>query len=337
MSVDTQTDNAIELNDNEPIIFTDNPDGSSRTEAEIQAEVAEREGKSSEDAGEGAATAAPEAASDTNSDGTAPGEPEPADASRRPKRNRKDYQERINKLVRAQHEAEERAAAAEAARELAYQELQDLRTRYRIGDPKVFDEQERRIAEVKRKAIESMDLETYDAANREELELRDARRQAQAEQQRPKSQPKPQAEPLHASAEQWLSRNPWVTDRSNEALTAQAVRIESRLMQSEGLTPGEKLYQRLDEELAKLPEFDAVRGVEPDDESEPAPRAATPPADPVPAKRPVVAPPSRGDVPPPVKADGNARQLTDHDKRTMRLFKLDPGNPQHRASYLKYR
>jgi len=327
----TQADpsDSIELAPDEPIIFTDSPEGSASPAVEILAGPA---APAANDADSDFADEADPDASVGTFDADAEGDGQ--EAPRRPRRNRKDYQERINKLVRAQHEAEERAAAAEAARELAYQELQELRRQFRVGDPELLNERERAITDLKRQAIEAMDLGAYDLLNREELELRDARARLQAEQQRPRPAPPQPEEPLHPAAEVWLSRNPWVRDRANDALAARLVRLEAQLMQDEGLSPGDQLYRRLDEELLKLPEFDVVRGVIENGPTLVSEAVVSPASG---RQRSVISQPGRGDLPPPARPDGAPRQLTDHDKRTMRMFRLDPGNPGHRASYLKYR
>lgn len=301
----------IELEDNEPVVFSDNPDGTPR---DLPAE------KPAKPEGEPPA----EAASDGDD------APPPDAATDRPrKRPRKDLQERIDKLVRAAHESDEARAAAEAKAALLEQQLQDAR---KTAPQIAADERERAVTERKAQALKDMDLAAYDAAMSELLEIRIERKAANAE--KPARETRAPAEDggIHPAAQAWLHRSPWFNARENQHLAAEVVRIQNRLIK-DGMQYSEELYRKIDEELDKLPEFDPVRQparVKPAEA--PAADAAADTAPEVPRPRSIVSPPTGSDVPSAPRPRPGA--LTKYDIETMKRFGLDHSNPKVRDAYL---
>ncbi|RJQ53483.1 MAG: hypothetical protein C4521_07495 [Actinobacteria bacterium] len=256
------------------------------------------------------------------------GTPEPpqeeakAEPAEKPKRNRKDYQERINQLVRSAHEAEERAAAAEAKALLLDEQLKTIREQYGKTVNETQTKAEQELIERKKKAIDEGDMSAYDEASEALLQLR-LQRNAQTPERAPDQAKAAEQPAFHPAAKAWMDRNAWFLAQENKHLARTVAKIEAKLVAPKdkggaGLEYGDELYRKIDEELAKLPEFDDVRGVI-EDEPEPE-RPKT-----------VVSPPSRGGEPPPKPKTGS---LTRYDIQTMRTFGLDPNNVKHRSAYL---
>lgn len=244
------------------------------------------------------------------------------------KRNKKTFSERIGEYAKRALTAEEEKAAALARADLLERQLLEVSQRHQTASEQTLTQREQDATSRKQKAIEEQDMVAYDAAQNDLLEIKLARR----EQPEPQPQPAParrdaEPEPVHASAKAWIGRNEWFNREDSQHLAAEAMRIEARLRQS-GVQLGDELYKKLDEELADLPDFDEVRGVKANDSPVDPPAADAPPP-----RSPVSS--SRSDAPPPPKPRPNA--LTEHDKRTMRTFKLDPDNAKHRETYLQYK
>lgn len=246
------------------------------------------------------------------------------------KRNKKTFSERIGEYAKRALTAEEEKAAAQARADLLERQLKEISARHQTASEQTLSQREQDAMARKQKAIEEQDFAAYDAAQNDLVEIKLARRTPEDKPAIPEPKPSTPAEPepIHTSAKAWIDRNSWFSNKDHQHLAAEAMRIEARLRQS-GMQLGDELYKKLDEELADLPDFDEVRGVKADD-----PPQVDPPADPVPPPRSPVSS-SRSDAPPPPKPRPNA--LTEHDKRTMRTYKLDPDNPKHRETYLQYK
>ena len=313
MTSDPETKaDTIELSDNEPVIFSDNPDGTPR--ADLPAETP------ANPEGDPPAEAAPDGDDATVAETT---------AERPRKRPRKDLQERIDKLVRERHESDEARAAAEAKAALLEQQLQEARKGVAQAP---IDERERAATERKAQALKDMDLAAYDAAMSELMEIRIERKSAKPEKAEREERPEPaENDGIHPSAKAWIDRNPWFSDADNRHLVATVAKIEQRL-RNEGMQFGDDLYRKIDEELDNAPEFDPVR--------QPAQRREDPPTsaqtDDTPADQPrsrsIVSPPTRGDVSPTPRPRPGA--LTKYDIETMKIFGLDHNNPKVREAYL---
>jgi hypothetical protein len=313
---DTKPEDTIELNDNEPVVFSDNPDGTPREDLpdSPKPDAAEPPADEATDGEQAAEPAGAEAPPDDD------GEPE---AQRQRRRKRKDLQERLDKLVRRAHESDEARAAAQAKADLLEQQLNELR-KGRPADPP--DDRERAAMDRKAKALQDLDLAAYDAAVSELMDIR-------LERVKVAERPKQEAPParaqdeggIHPAAQAWLDRNAWFKEKPH--LAAEVIRIEDRLIKS-GMQRGEDLYKKIDEELDAAPEFDSVRAsrIQPPED---------PPEDPpAPAPRPrnIISPPSRGDTAPQQRPRPGA--LTKYDIETMTRFGLDHKDPKARAAYL---
>lgn len=235
------------------------------------------------------------------------------------RRSGKDYQTRISELTRKRHEAEEREAAALARLDMMTAKIKQLDIERSAASA---TDKERELLDRKKKALDDMDLSAYDAVSEELLSLRLQQRQEsqkEAPKEAPRDEPKPQeaTDNIAEAAKAWMDGNAWYKDAANRHLVSEVHRIERELLKS-GMTYSPELYQKLDEELDKLPEFDELRGR---------------PAEVTPEDRPrsVVSPPSNGATPPP-KPRPDA--LTEYDKTTMRRFGLDPSDAKHRKHYL---
>lgn len=259
---------------------------------------------------------------------TPPQEGEQSTDEERKQRRGKDYQKRMNEVIRRAHEAEEREAAVQTRLALAEEELKTLREKSGAAAKTSLEQRESSAVERKKLALEKSDFEAYDAAAEELIDIRIQKATQTAEPVRRVEAPKVDDDAPHPSAAAWMSRNEWIRAAGNQALAAEAVRIERRLRTQDRIPLGDDLYKKLDEELAQLPEFDEVRGVAPEEAEEEAPK-------PVAKPRATVAGPSRGGEPPAKPTRAGA--LTEHDKANMRRFKLDPSNPKHRDTYLQYR
>lgn len=244
-------------------------------------------------------------------------------------RKRADYQARINELTRARHEAEERAAAAEARLSLAEQNAQREKP---ANDPyAALKQQEAELLSRRKAAEEEADLSEYSKVTDELTKVRFQRMRAEELQQQeasrkaesPPARQANQEDSVHPSAADWMSKNDWYFKPENAHLAREAQRMEAQL-RSRGHTLGDGLYKALNEELAKLPEFDDVLvGEEKEVEIEPSKPQAKPRH---------IAPPSRGGEPPARPKPG---ELSEYDKQTMRRFKLDPNDPKQRQAYLQ--
>ncbi len=285
----------IMVGGDEPITFSDKPDGT------------------------------PDDPPPTEAEADKPPAEEVVEKPKRKRRNRKDLQARIDEYAKRALTAEERAAAAEAALELANKEKA---TEPAKKDAPELSERETELALLKKEAIDEGDLDAYDKAQEELYDIRQNRQRQEAEQAKPEAdteEANAQADPIHPTAEAWITRNQWFQSKDNDYLADQAMRIEARLRLEEKLDVGEKLYERLDEELAKLPEFDYVLG-------DVTPAKSEDTADDDDKPKSTVARPSNGAEPPATPARPGA--LTKYDIETMRRFGLDHNDPKVRSAYL---
>lgn len=254
------------------------------------------------------------------------------DREERPKRNKKDYNQRIGELTRQKHEATEAAAAAAARAELLEEEVRTLKAAK--PEPKAADADEAALLAKKKKALEDADLELFSEVNDQLLELRlkkerETRKPSRVDEEGDEvddRQARREPPPIDPAAKAWIDENDWFAKPENKHLRSAAVQEQNRLIKEEGLKIGPKLYERLNERLRELAEFDEVLGDEPE-ERKPPPKATEKP----PQRRQVVSPPSDDDDIPSKPKPG---QLTEHDKRHMRAWRLNPDDPVQRAKYL---
>lgn len=253
-------------------------------------------------------------------------------------RKRNDYQKRLNELVRQRHEESEARAAAEAKAELLEQRLREMEQR-KGGDAKNPDElsqREQELIEKRRRAEEDGDLAAYTEAQDALFEVRLQLRQKGDPAPTPKQDAPQQhdAEPakMVPEAEAWLQENAWFTEKGNEHLAAEAIRIQDALI-AEGHDlrrpeDAKRVYAELSRRLRELPEFDAVTGKAHDDDQQEREHRAEQRTTP----RNHIAPPSRGGEAPPRPKAG---ELTQHDIRAMKMVGIDPNDPKARAAYIK--
>ncbi len=249
--------------------------------------------------------------------GDADHEPDPKPA---PKKKKNDYQKRINEFSKETKTANEQRAAAETQRDLATdraekaeQELLKLRS-------ESSTQREQDLLEQRKTAMDDGEIEKIVELGDEITQVRIDRSSAPKE-----APPKPvktesDHKPVHDSATTWINKNEWYNDPDHEDLAEAAESIEKDLRQS-GMKIGAALYKELDKRLSKNPGYSAIK--ESGDED---------PKDEDPEKPNHLAPSDRGGAPP---SREKAGQLTQHDKRTMRQYQLDPNDPKHRAAYLK--
>jgi len=277
----------------------------------------------------------PPAGQQDGADGQPPPEGE-TDEQRQQRRAKKraTLLERVNTLTRERRTAEETAAAALARKELLEEENQRLREQLAAKLTETLAEREAKAIAKRDLASEEHDLKAFAEAQDELAAIRSERdrQTAPPPRQEPPPQPEPKSEGMHPAAVSWLERNEWFTKPENAVLVEEVVRLQNQMLR-QGKQLSDEFYQQIDEILAERPEFDAVRGVQVDDEPPPPP----PPADERrPAPRMPGMPPVREGTPPPAST-ARPGALTEHDKSTMRRFGLDPNNPKHRENYLKHK
>lgn len=256
-------------------------------------------------------------------DAAASGDPKEQERQRTEKRER--LQKRVGDLTRERHEANERAAAAQARNELLERELSELRNNKGSAQDDALAAKERDVLARRQAALDASDMAGFAKATDELMDLKVSRASQRAS-VTPDPRPATQVPPdMHPAAAAWVQRNAWFTDTGNAHLAAEVERIEKRL-RDKGAQLGPDLYQQIDKELESLPEFDEVR----DAATRPTEKNDAPPVR-KPAAPPVAT--TRDGLPPASQPRPGA--LTDYDKRAMRTFRLDPDNPKHRAAYLE--
>lgn len=243
-------------------------------------------------------------------------------------RKRSEYQKRINDLTREKHEEREARAAAEARAELLEQRLQEAVKTGRETVTTTLKQREQELIEKRRQAEETGDLSSLSNAMEELFEIRSRMRDTGEERQ-----PAPLEEPVRREragivpeAEAWIGRNKWFEARENGHLVSEVVRIQNDIVRRgydlRDPKDAAKVYEEIDKEIRKRPEFDTVLGVEETGEEtdKPTPRSH-------------IAPPSRGGEPPARQKPG---ELSKHDIAAIKRAGLDPNNPKVRSTYLKY-
>lgn len=274
-------------------------------------------------------------------------EKELSDEDKEKQKKRDLYNAPRNKLVREWHTAHEEAAAQKARNEILEQELQHLKEGTKEDDPlhELIGQQKTLVDQCDQAAADA-DLEAY---NKARLELDDVQDQIR-ELKFPKAAKEEESSSAshtdsdagsesgsHPAAQEWMDRNEWFFNPRNKHLAAYAEQVEKQLRDDEGMKFGPKLYERLDQELAEMPEFEGVIGQgkkapgnkndsgdkndDGDDQSTDTPRHLMSPSRP-----------------------GNSHakatkpgELTSYDIKTMKMAKLDPNNPDHKKAYLKYK
>ena len=251
-----------------------------------------------------------------------------ADDDEPKEKKKRDPQKRINELTRLRHEADERYAASETRNALLAEDNRVLTERANKAAPEQPDRSdisEKDLLAERHAALESGDLEQYSVLNDELMELKLAKR-LQAPVKKEIQRVEPVADGgMSPAASDWLGANDWYGKSENAHLRAEVNRIEDELVAS-GMKYDKALYLAIDERVNELPDFNDVRG---GGHGEPREEARNKPA-----PKSVVAPPSRGGEPPARAAPG---KLSEHDKTVMKTYRLDPNDPKHRESYIKYR
>lgn len=226
-------------------------------------------------------------------------------------------QKRINDLTREKHELRERAAAAETKLYVLQTQMHKINESSTAVAAQTLAEREADLMARKKEAINAGDFDAYDRLSEEIYAVR--RKVEQFAARPPAPDPLPEQEKIpeskrdiHPAAQEWLDNNEWINDPVNSHLVAEAEVAEARLLRS-GIPIGPALYKKLDAELLRLPEFSGLIKAD-----------SGPP-------RSVVAPPTRGGVPPQPPQQG---RLTDQDKAIMRRHGLDANDPEIRAMYL---
>jgi hypothetical protein len=275
------------------------------------------------------------------------------DEEKEHQKKRELYKGPRNKLVREWHESNERAAAAEARNEILEQELEELRNKSVTDDDPLaaLKEKEAELLQQRNEAEGEADLALYSKVNDEYQEVRFKRMQAESDKapsgdktdtskdsktpEKPSSIPDEDIPQRAPAADAWIKRNQWFYNPDNAHLASYAERVEAHLRKS-GMELGDELYQKLDETLAAMPEFDGLiqlpgkqddsnDGIQDEDDEHSAnagqskPRHLLPP------------------TPPGTRRSTKPKpgELTAYDKQTMRRFNLDPENVKHKAAYLK--
>ena len=249
------------------------------------------------------------------------------------------YKTPRNKLVREWHEAHEQAAAQKARAELLEQELAEFKkTTEAEDDPlKELNERQQQLTDDLKAAADDADLESYNSArleldeiNNKIMEVRFSK-PAEKEDEKPaapESEAHAEQEGPHPSAQEWMDRNEWFFNPKHDYLAAYAQKVEAQL-QSEGMRMGPKLYEKMDEILSEVPGYEEVMGNEENHGNEGNEDTGKPSGKP----KHLTAPSRPGNGPTKPKPG----ELSEYDKKTMRMAKLDPNNEQHKATYLKYK
>jgi hypothetical protein len=200
----------------------------------------------------------------------------------------------------------------------------------------ILTQREQELIEKRRKAEEDGDMAAYSVASDELFDVRGRMREPEPEPERQQA-PRKQApsNDMVPEASEWLGANAWFVDQANSHLADEVLRIQAELVtpRSHGgrgydlnnSEQAKKVYAEIDRRIRELPEFDAVLGIEHEEEAEEPERK--------PAPRSHIAPPSRG---------GEALQrvkpgeLGKHDISAIKAAGLDPNDPKVRATYIKY-
>jgi hypothetical protein len=249
----------------------------------------------------------------------------------RQQRKRNDYQKRLNELVRQKHEAEERAAAAEARAELLEQRRLEAEKGAHESTTSLLKQREQELIERRRIAEEVGDMKSYSEVSDELFKVRGrmSDKPAEADKPAPKKVAPP---PIAPEATAWLETNAWFNDPKNDHLAAEVERIEGELIRRgynlNNPDQAKRLYAEIDRRIRQFPEFDSVLGVAEEEQEEQEHKE--PEKKPVPRSH--IAPPSRGGEAPQRQKAG---ELTQHDIRAIKTFGLNPEDPKVRAAYLK--
>ena len=243
------------------------------------------------------------------------------------KRKKKTFQKRMDELLYQKHDANERAAAAEARLEIETKEKEDLKKQleeFKGGSTGSVDDEILKLRKERRDLVaddaELLRFSEIDDKLDELQERRTVSREPERREQQSRSQPQAGQQPgqqpeLHKSAKAWIGRNDWFNDPEKKHLVGETLFVQKQLL-DEGYGISDALYQELDRRLSELPDFDGVHEAKA-------------------KEKPRVAAPSRGGEAP---ARTKAGQLTDYDLRIMdNTPGLDRNNPVHRKSYLKYK
>ncbi|MCG7931965.1 MAG: hypothetical protein N0E44_18185 [Candidatus Thiodiazotropha lotti] len=253
------------------------------------------------------------------------------------------YKTPRNKLVREWHEAHEQAAAQKARAELLEQELAEVKKAKEAEDDplKELNERQQQLTDDLKAAADDADLEAYNSARLELDEINnkimEVRFQKPAEKDdekpaAPESEARAEQEGPHPAAQEWMDRNEWFFNPKHDYLAAYAQKVEAQL-QSEGMRMGPKLYEKMDEILSEVPGYEEVMGTAKHGNDGDGNEGNEDSGKPTGKPKHLTAPSRPGNGPTKPKPG----ELSEYDKKTMRMAKLDPNNEQHKATYLKYK
>lgn len=333
----------IEIPDDDPIVFTDNPDG---TPADLGGDGPEGgsdgdgdtdgggEGTDGEDgAGDGEGTGEGEG-DDTSGGDDEPGggdlDDKPNQQRRRGGKKRSSAQERINEVVGRSKALEEQLAAERTRRELVEEELAERREQ----DRKLMANKEEELVRRKREALDDNDLSTYAEVQDELTDLRLRMKGHEPEPRAPKQQ---EAPAQHPAAAQWVSDNQWFAKPENRDIAEFAMHLEAKLQAKMGMS--DEMYKELDRQLAMHSGYAAAvageggagagddgAGNGQDGQRQQQQRSKP---------RQVVASATGADVTDRSDNSKDKRGLTKYDRQIMAQYNLDANDPKVVATYLK--
>lgn len=259
------------------------------------------------------------------------------------------YDSPRSSMVKKWHQANESRAAAEAKAEVLEQELAELKKKVlkkeSDSDLESLKTEEADLLRQRKEAEDDGDLEAYSQVNDKYQEIRFKRMQAEsipstennthsddkenkdterASNRDSKDKEQPQRAP---EADAWLKRNQWYFDPDNAHLASYVEDLESQLVDG-GMEIGTKLYQKMDQILADMPDFEGLVSIKEgtsDDEGDKSGKQESKP-------RHMLPPTSAG-----TRASNKPKpgELSQYDRQTMKRFGLDPTNDKHKAAYLK--
>lgn len=237
-------------------------------------------------------------------------------------------QKRIDKLTKRYRDTEREAQAERARAEALEARIAEIEEKRHEAADKSYEDNETKIKERIKTAVEDEDWAGLTAANEELRELDKKRytdkleRASKPRQQAPKAEG--QAPNIAPEASRWLKENDsWFNEESPDydaPLARRAMRWSQKLQKDELYDPNDpQLYDAINEKLGLTAGGD-------DDEEKESPRFVN-------RGRNRTNIGSRG----PRRTSKRGNTISDHDKQVMRVFMLDPDNKEDQAEWIKRR